>query len=81
MTEYDLPRPTIEPHDVIADSDGMVWFSNFGKMFFPLELDQDLPVGSHSLRLSIRRRDRDKRQNSISREIIRSPAEDRRRSS
>ena len=26
-----LPRPTIEPHDVILDSDGMVWHSNFGE--------------------------------------------------
>jgi virginiamycin B lyase len=32
VTEYDLPRPTIEPHDVILDS-GMVWFSEFGEQF------------------------------------------------
>ena len=31
MTEYDLPRPTIEPHDVIVDADGMAWYSNFGE--------------------------------------------------
>jgi virginiamycin B lyase len=31
VTEYDLPRKTIEPHDVILDSDGMVWYSNFGE--------------------------------------------------
>jgi hypothetical protein len=31
ITEYDLPRPTIEPHDVIVDADGMVWYSNFGE--------------------------------------------------
>jgi len=31
VTEYDLPRKTIEPHDVIVDSDGIVWFSNFGE--------------------------------------------------
>jgi len=30
-TEYDLPRETISPHDVIVDSDGMVWFSSFGE--------------------------------------------------
>ena len=30
VTEYDLPRRTIEPHDVIVD-DGIVWFSNFGE--------------------------------------------------
>src|SRR3984893_11960478 len=31
ITEYDLPRRTIEPHDVIVDSGGMVWFSDFGE--------------------------------------------------
>jgi streptogramin lyase len=30
-TEYDLPRETIEPHDVIVDNDGMAWYSNFGE--------------------------------------------------
>jgi streptogramin lyase len=33
VTEYDLPRKTIEPHDVIVDSEGMVWYSDFGAMF------------------------------------------------
>lgn len=33
ITEYDLPRPTIQPHDVILDSDGMVWHSSFGEQF------------------------------------------------
>jgi virginiamycin B lyase len=33
ITEYDLPRPTIEPHDVILDKDGMVWYSNFGEQY------------------------------------------------
>lgn len=31
VTEYDLPRKTIEPHDVLLDSKGMVWFSDFGE--------------------------------------------------
>lgn len=31
ITEYDLPRRTIEPHDAIVDSQGMVWYSNFGE--------------------------------------------------
>jgi streptogramin lyase len=31
VTEYDLPRKTIEPHDVVIDTDGSVWFSNFGE--------------------------------------------------
>jgi virginiamycin B lyase len=30
-TEYDLPRETIEPHDVMVDADGMVWYSSFGE--------------------------------------------------
>lgn len=30
-TEYDLPRDTIEPHDVIVDKDGFAWYSNFGE--------------------------------------------------
>ena len=30
-TEYDLPRDTIEPHDVVLDKDGMAWYSNFGE--------------------------------------------------
>src|SRR5258706_3755299 len=33
-TEYDLPRATIEPHDVITDADGMAWYSNFGEQKF-----------------------------------------------
>jgi virginiamycin B lyase len=31
ITEYDLPRPTIEPHDVIVDANGIAWYSNFGE--------------------------------------------------
>jgi virginiamycin B lyase len=34
VTEYGLPRPTIEPHDVIVDAKGQVWYSDFGEMFF-----------------------------------------------
>ena len=30
-TEYDLPRETISPHDVIVDGRGMVWYSSFGE--------------------------------------------------
>lgn len=32
ITEYALPRATIEPHDVVVDKDGIVWFSEFGDM-------------------------------------------------
>ena len=34
VTEYDLPRPTVEPHDVIVDEHGMVWYSDFGEQYF-----------------------------------------------
>jgi streptogramin lyase len=33
ITEYDLPRRTIAPHDVRTDSDGMIWYSNFVEPF------------------------------------------------
>jgi virginiamycin B lyase len=33
ITEYDLPNKLIEPHDVILDRKGMVWYSDFGQMF------------------------------------------------
>ena len=29
ITEYDMPRPTIAPHDVRTDADGIIWYSNF----------------------------------------------------
>jgi virginiamycin B lyase len=31
ITEYDLPRPLIEPHDVIVDQAGYAWYTNFGE--------------------------------------------------
>jgi virginiamycin B lyase len=31
ITEYDLPRDTIEPHDVIVDEEGIAWYSSFGE--------------------------------------------------
>ena len=33
ITEYDLPRPTTEPHDVVVDAQGMVWYTDFGEPF------------------------------------------------
>src|SRR5204863_6776256 len=34
MTEYELPRPEItEPHDVLVDREGTVWYSDFGDLF------------------------------------------------
>jgi virginiamycin B lyase len=64
ITEYDLGRETIEPHDVIVDNAGVAWYSSFGEPFlgrldpktgkvteFPLpELKRDFPTGSLGLR-------------------------------
>jgi len=33
ITEYDLPRETIQPHDVVIDADGIAWYSSFGEQF------------------------------------------------
>jgi streptogramin lyase len=30
-TTYDLPKPTRQPHDVIVDSQGFVWYASFGE--------------------------------------------------
>jgi streptogramin lyase len=38
ITEYDLPRQTIAPHDVRTDAQGHVWYSNFVENFLG-ELD------------------------------------------
>jgi virginiamycin B lyase len=45
ITEYDLPRPTIEPHDVILDKQGTVWYSNFGEQYLG---KMDPKTGAHS---------------------------------
>ncbi len=33
VTEYDLPRNEAQPHDVIVDTDGHAWYSDFGNQF------------------------------------------------
>ncbi len=33
ITEYDMPDKLIEPHDVVLDHEGNVWYSDFGQMF------------------------------------------------
>src|SRR5580692_5208218 len=64
ITEYDLPKPTRQPHDVIMDSDGMVWYISFGEQIigkldpktgktteFPVPLlKPGSPIGELSLR-------------------------------
>lgn len=63
ITEYDLPRPTIEPHDVLF-ADGYAWYTNFGEEYigrldpktgqhkeYPLpELKHGSPTGSLDLK-------------------------------
>jgi virginiamycin B lyase len=44
ITEYDLPRKTIAPHDVRTDAQGHVWYSNFVENFLG-ELDPK--TGAH----------------------------------
>jgi streptogramin lyase len=33
VTEYDLPRRLIQPHDVVVDEQGTVWFTHFAEQF------------------------------------------------
>ncbi|MGH6814272.1 MAG: virginiamycin B lyase family protein [Hyphomicrobiaceae bacterium] len=33
ITEYDLPNQYIQPHDVVLDQNGTVWYSDFGQQF------------------------------------------------
>jgi streptogramin lyase len=63
-TEYDLPRETISPHDVIIDAEGIAWYSSFGEQNlgrldpktgevkeFPIALSKPgFPTGSLALR-------------------------------
>jgi virginiamycin B lyase len=64
ITEYDLPRPTIEPHDVVF-ANGYAWYTNFGEEYigrldpktgqqkeFPLpEFKKGFPTGSLDLEM------------------------------
>jgi hypothetical protein len=65
ITEYDLPRPLAMPHDVVVDSTGMAWYSDFGEQFigrvdpntgkvteFPIPvLKKGFPMGTLDLQL------------------------------
>ena len=44
-TEYDLPRQTIEPHDVVLGPDGNAYYSNFGEQTFGMI---DPKTGQHT---------------------------------
>ncbi len=45
ITEYDLPRATAEPHDVIVGADGNAYYSNFGEQTFGMI---DPKTGAHT---------------------------------
>jgi streptogramin lyase len=63
ITEYELPRATTEPHDVLVDAQGAVWYSDFGESYiskfdpktlklteYPVtQFKADAPVGNLSL--------------------------------
>ena len=63
VTEYDMGRTTTEPHDVLVDKDGSVWYTDFGELYiskfdpktlklteYPIKkFKQDAPVGQLSL--------------------------------
>ena len=65
ITEYDLPRKLAMPHDVVLDSEGLVWYSDFGEQFigrlnpktgevteFPIPvLKKGFPLGTLDLQL------------------------------
>jgi len=65
VTEYDLPRPIAMPHDVVVDSTGTAWYSDFGDQFigrldpktgnvteFPIPvLKKGFPLGTLDLQL------------------------------
>lgn len=65
VTEYDVGRATTEPHDVVVDKDGNVWYSDFGELFiskfdpktlklteYPIKkFKEHAPVGQLSLEL------------------------------
>jgi virginiamycin B lyase len=44
-TEYDLPRPTAEPHDVVIGNDGNAYYSNFAEQTFGMI---DPKTGKHT---------------------------------
>jgi len=49
ITEYDLPRKQIQPHDVILDAHGQVWFTHFGEQFLGRFDPKTLKVSEYPL--------------------------------
>jgi streptogramin lyase len=65
ITEYDLPNRQIQPHDVMRDKEGTLWYSDFGQLYlgkldpktgkvtqYPIEEHKKgFPVGSLNLEI------------------------------
>ena len=50
VTEYNLPRPTIEPHDVMMDAAGNVWYTNFGESYIGEFNPKTLKLTEHPIK-------------------------------
>ena len=50
VTEYDVKRPTTQPHDVLLDKDGNVWYSDFGELFISKFDPKTLKLTEHPTR-------------------------------
>ena len=49
VTEYDLPRKMIQPHDVVLDAQGQVWFTHFAELFLGRFDPRTLKVSEYPL--------------------------------
>src|SRR5690349_17372682 len=50
VTQYDMVRPTTEPHDVLVDKEGNVWYTDFGEMFIGKFDPKTLKLTEHPIR-------------------------------
>jgi streptogramin lyase len=50
ITEYDMLRPTTEPHDVLVDKEGNVWYTDFGEMFIGKFNPKTLKLTEYSIK-------------------------------
>ena len=50
VTEYDMGRPTTEPHDILVDKEGNVWYSDFGEMFIGKFNPKTLKLTEYSIK-------------------------------
>ena len=54
ITEYDLPDPTIQPHDVMVDAEGVVWHSDFSGQTWAGSIPRRLPTRASRCRHNAR---------------------------